>query len=218
MGAACRHGERRRHGDRRGAGLRQRPIQRGESQVIANGHAQPAPRRSRQDRGVAGAVRFGLAVSFAAVEGRIEHVDFVILRDRRPLVVEQERAIGEAGAVCGAFREGCRRAPRRRTRARRRQGPPAPGGGAPGCVAASRIAAAPASIVAFSGSITSSAPPAAASRTAAQAAATPAARSGVAVSWIQATRIPFLGREAGPTRLRLRALRARRNRRYAAHR
>src|SRR5262249_5071141 len=71
-------GKRCRNGNERGAGLRERAIERGKAQVIADRHTQPAPWQIGRDRALTGFEAVRLAIAFAAGEVDIEHVDLVV--------------------------------------------------------------------------------------------------------------------------------------------
>ena len=87
-------GEGRRDGEERGAGLGQRPVERGKAQVVADRQAEPAPRQVVQHRELAGPVASRLAIALAVGEIDVEHVDLVVARDDLAVRVDQERAVG----------------------------------------------------------------------------------------------------------------------------
>ncbi len=94
MGFAGLLRERRGDGEKRGARLRQRAIERGEAQVVANREAEPAPWQVGGHGDLAGPVVAGFAIALAAGEIDVEHVDLVVARDDLAAAVDQERAVG----------------------------------------------------------------------------------------------------------------------------
>ena len=84
-------GEGGRDGEKRAAGLGQRPVERREAQIVADGQAEPAPRQVGGDADFAGTVAARLAIALAAGEIDVEHVDLVVARDDLALAVDQER-------------------------------------------------------------------------------------------------------------------------------
>ena len=105
VGAAGRNGEGGRHGQDRSARLGQRPVQIAEAQVVADGHADAAPRGLRQHRLVAGAERRRLAVALAIGEIDVEHVDLVVARRDGAIRAEQQAAVGGAILIVEPDRE-----------------------------------------------------------------------------------------------------------------
>ncbi len=83
-------GECRRDGEERSAGFGQRPIERREAQIVADGEAEPAPGQVGDDRQFARPVIVGFAIALAAGEIDVEHVDLVVARDHVALAVDQE--------------------------------------------------------------------------------------------------------------------------------
>src|SRR5262245_28372838 len=73
-------GKRSRDGDEGAARFRERSIERGEAQVVADRQAEPAPRQIDRNRAVARpeAVRFAIALAAGKID--VEHVDLVIAR------------------------------------------------------------------------------------------------------------------------------------------
>ena len=65
----------------------------GEAHVIANGHAESAPRRRRNNTALAGPEGARFPVALAAFEIDVEHMDLVVDRNRPAPVIQQERAI-----------------------------------------------------------------------------------------------------------------------------
>src|SRR5215831_5513560 len=74
MGLAGLLGERRRDGDEGAPGLRERTVERWETQVVADRHAKPAPWQIGRDRTLTGFEAVRLAVALAAGEVDVEHV------------------------------------------------------------------------------------------------------------------------------------------------
>src|SRR6185436_6908290 len=66
VGLAGLLGKRRRYGDEGGPGLRERAIERGETQVVADREAQPAPWQIGRHCGLAGFEAVRLAIALAA--------------------------------------------------------------------------------------------------------------------------------------------------------
>src|ERR687895_93259 len=83
-------GRRRQEG---GAGFRQRPIKRRETQVIANRQAKPAPGQIGHHAEIARAEVARFAITLAVSQIDIEHVDLVITRGDLALRVDQEGTI-----------------------------------------------------------------------------------------------------------------------------
>ncbi len=83
-------GKGRRDGEERGAGFGKRAIERREAQIVTDGEAESAPRQVGDDRQFAGPVIVGFAVTLAAGEIDIEHVDLVVACDHVALAVDQE--------------------------------------------------------------------------------------------------------------------------------
>src|SRR5450756_282083 len=71
-------GESRRDREHGGASLRQRAVERRETQVVADRQSEPAPRQIAQHRLLARpvAVRFAIALAVAKID--VEHVDLVV--------------------------------------------------------------------------------------------------------------------------------------------
>src|SRR5215470_16387218 len=81
VGLAGLLGKRRRNGDEGSPGLRERAIERGKAQVIADRQAQSAPWQIGGDRALTRFEAVRLAIAFAASEVDVEHVDLVITRN-----------------------------------------------------------------------------------------------------------------------------------------
>src|SRR5262245_2510093 len=96
MGLAGLLGERSRNGDERAARFRERSIERGKAEIVADRQSEPAPGQIGRHRAVARleAVRFTIAL--AAGEIDVEHVDLVVARHDLTCGIDQERAISGA--------------------------------------------------------------------------------------------------------------------------
>src|SRR6266581_9765669 len=81
VGLAGLLGKRCRNGDEGGPGLRERAIERGKAQVVADRQPQPAPWQIGRDRGLAGLEAVRLAIALATGEVDVEHVDLVVARN-----------------------------------------------------------------------------------------------------------------------------------------
>src|SRR5437868_4177438 len=66
------------HGDEEASGFRQRAVERGKAQVVANGEPEPPPWQVGHDGVLARAEIARLAVALAAREVDVEHMDLVI--------------------------------------------------------------------------------------------------------------------------------------------
>src|ERR1700734_2790241 len=87
-------GKGRRDSKKRSTRLRQRPVERGKAQVVADGQAQFAPRQVGGDGNLAGAVVPRLAVAFAVGQIDVEHVNLVVTRDDVAVAIDEERTVG----------------------------------------------------------------------------------------------------------------------------
>ena len=74
-------GEGGRNGQERAAGLRQRPVERGKAQVVADGEPEPAPRQVGDHGDLARPVVAQFAIALAVGEIDVEHVDLVVAGD-----------------------------------------------------------------------------------------------------------------------------------------
>src|SRR5712691_3619283 len=92
---AGRYREHRRYGEEIGSGLRQRAIEVREAHIVADTHAEPAPRRLGDDRPAPGTIGVALAIALAAWQVDVEHVDLVVARDDLARAIDEERAVGE---------------------------------------------------------------------------------------------------------------------------
>src|SRR6516162_2187748 len=81
MGVAGRHGKDRGNRQKIGTGLRQRTIKVRKTYIIANAHAEPAPRDLDDDGAVARPVGVAFPIAFTAWQIDIEHVDLIVARD-----------------------------------------------------------------------------------------------------------------------------------------
>src|SRR5258705_13240905 len=93
MGFAGLLGEGRGDGEKRASGLRERAVEGGEAQVVADGESEPSPWQGGGDADFARTVVARLAITFAIAELDIEHVDLVVARDDVALAVDQEGAV-----------------------------------------------------------------------------------------------------------------------------
>ena len=86
---------RERGGDReeRRARFGERAIERRKAQVVADRHAEPAPRQVGDHREIARAIAARLAIALAAFQVDVEHVDLVVARDDLAAPVDQEAAV-----------------------------------------------------------------------------------------------------------------------------
>src|SRR5215467_9820881 len=83
-------GERGRNGDEGAVRFGERPIERGEAQVIADRQAEPTPRQIGGDRALSWSEAVRLAVALAAGEIDVEHMDLVIARHDLARRIDQE--------------------------------------------------------------------------------------------------------------------------------
>src|SRR5436190_989152 len=67
--------------EKRRARVRQRAIERGKAQIVANSQSKPAPWQIGSHREVARTVIARFTIAFAIGEIDVEHVDFVVARD-----------------------------------------------------------------------------------------------------------------------------------------
>ena len=101
MGLAGLLGEGRRNREKRAAGLRQRAVERGKAQVIADGDAEPAPWQISHHGVFARRIAAQLPVAFPIGQIDVEHVDFIVAGRDLAVRIDQEAAVG--GAVGGHF-------------------------------------------------------------------------------------------------------------------
>ena len=83
------------------AGLGEGAVELGETQVVADGHAEPAPGRVHHDGMLAGRDDGGFAVLLGGREVHVEQEDFVVAGSNAALVVDDVAAVDEpvAGSV-----------------------------------------------------------------------------------------------------------------------
>ena len=75
-------------------------IELGEAQVIANGDAEFAPGQIGDDGGIAGPIVLAFTIVFAAGQGDVEHMDFVVAGDEAPLgSISRARLASLSGAT-----------------------------------------------------------------------------------------------------------------------
>src|ERR1051326_903315 len=95
MRFAGRHRKDRRNGEEIRAGLRQCAVEMREAHIVADRHAEPTPRRLRDERPAAGPGVVALWIALATRQIDVEHVDLVVAGDEAALRVDQEWAVGE---------------------------------------------------------------------------------------------------------------------------
>ena len=86
-------GEGRRDRQERRAGLGERAVERRKAQVVADGHAEPAPWQIGDHRKIAGTIVARLAIALAVGEVDVEHVDLVVARDDLAPAIDQEGTV-----------------------------------------------------------------------------------------------------------------------------
>ena len=100
VGLAGRNRERRGHGDDIGSALCEPSEQAREAQVVTNGQAEFADRRSiHKDYPLPGGINIGFAPALACWQVDIEQVDLVIARADLALAVDDEPAVGDIAAL-----------------------------------------------------------------------------------------------------------------------
>ena len=95
VGRAGDAGEGGRHGEEIRPGLGQRPIELRKAQIVADGHAEPAPGQLRQHGLGARPIGLGFLVALPVGHVDVEHVDLVVTRPDPAAGIDQERAVGE---------------------------------------------------------------------------------------------------------------------------
>src|SRR5215471_17863844 len=85
--------ERRRDRQIHRARLGERAVERRKAQVVADGHAEPAPGQIGDDAELARTIAARLAIALAAFEVDVEHVDLVVTRRDVTAPVDQEAAV-----------------------------------------------------------------------------------------------------------------------------
>src|SRR5258707_11712307 len=83
--------------DERGTGLRQRAVERRETQVVADRQAEPAPGQVGHDGAFARTETARLPIALATREIDVEHVDLVVARD------DLARAVDQVGPIYGTI-------------------------------------------------------------------------------------------------------------------
>src|SRR5262249_30496380 len=86
-------GEGRGDGEKRTSGLGERAIKRGEAQIVADRESESSPRQVGRHADFTRPIVARLAITLAAAEFDVEHVNLVIARDDVALAVDQERTV-----------------------------------------------------------------------------------------------------------------------------
>ena len=88
-------GEGRRHGDEFRTRHRQRPVERGEAEIVANAEAKTPERQVYGHRLVAALKQFRLSIALATGEIDIEEMQLVVSGGDGPVRSDQVRAVGD---------------------------------------------------------------------------------------------------------------------------